>query len=875
MRRLNLGFTLTLIGGSAISPLYANEAPAKVRAFLEDRCIDCHDAETKKGNLDLTALAADFGNADSFAKWVKIHDRVKSGEMPPKKKERPPAAELQPMLNWLHSALVKADQARDTNSPRRIARRLTRAEYENTMRDLFDLPGITLQSELPADGMAHGFDKTADALDISHVNVAKYIEAADKVLDAAIVTRPDAPPVEKQRIGLAKSYAIRDALSNGDAVLLREGKPDPILPIPSERGHRGMREHEQLDLFPGESTVGLFRHEDDAFNPRIDAFAAVYAGHYRVRASLWSFGWDKGKVVPARGFETARLSVLQLQNRGIGGGHPSFTIGYFDAPPDKPQVSEFTQWFNPNEAIGINAASLVPRRVGEERGRTMAYTGPGLAFDWVEVEGPFYEQWPPRGHRLLFGELPIVEWKPKEHPEIRLPKRQPTRQEINGAMNRPPPVPGLWSPRSNQPLADADRLLAAFLPQAFRRPVSEAVRKEYAALVEQRLTSGDCFELAMRWAYRAALCSPDFLYHLEPPQKLDDYALASRLSYLLWNSAPDAELTCLASAGTLREPKVLRQQTERLLQDKKSQRFVEDFIGQWLKLRLIAANDPDKKLYPEFQPYLQELMVAETQAYFRELLEKDLDASHVAKSDFAMLNQPLARLYGMDSVQGSKIRRVALPATSPRGGFLTQGAILKVTANGTTTSPVPRGAFVMDRILGQPPEPPPPNTPAVEPDVRGAATIREQLDQHRHDAVCAGCHAKIDPPGFAMECFDPIGGFRSRYRSIEIGDQPDRGMIDPFVRLGFKLGPTVDPSGELPDGRHFRDIKEFQSLLASDSRRLLTNLAKQILTYGTGREIAFHERDDLAALVAKVEKQNGGIRSLVHEIVQSPLFQQR
>src|SRR5205807_1415376 len=205
----------------------------------------------------------------------------------------------------------------------------------------------------------------------------------------------------------------------------------------------------------------------------------------------------------------------------------------------------------------------------------------------------------------------------------------------------------------------------------------------------------------------------------------------------------------------------------------------------------ITANDPDRKLYPEFSAYLQDSMVAETRAYFRELLDKDLDAGHLVKSDFAMLNEKLAVHYGIPGVSGSQMRRVALPAGSARGGFLTQAAILKITANGTTTSPVPRGAFVMDRPLGRPPEPPPPNIPAIEPDVRGTRTIREQLDKHRTNAACAACHAKIDPPGFALESFDVIGGFRTRYRSIGAGDSAPRRTIDPFIGISFKLGPHV------------------------------------------------------------------------------------
>jgi hypothetical protein len=268
-------------------------------------------------------------------------------------------------------------------------------------------------------------------------------------------------------------------------------------------------------------------------------------------------------------------------------------------------------------------------------------------------------------------------------------------------------------------------------------------------------------------------------------------------------------------------------------------------------------------------------MVAETRAYFRELLDKDLGASYLVKSDFAMLNEKLAVHYGIPGVTGSQIRRVSLPKGSPRGPFLTQAAILKITANGTTTSPVPRGAFVMDRLLGQPPEPPPPDIPAIEPDVRGAKTIREQLDKHRNVAACASCHAKIDPPGFALETFDVIGGERNRYRSIGAGDPAPRGAIDPFIGISFKLGPNVDASGVLPDGRAFAGIGEFQDLLAADSTRLLKNLARQFAVYSTGRDVSFGDRDQLAAIVADTKKKGGGIRTLLHELTQSCLFQTR
>ena len=854
----------------------AATAATKQATFFKAHCVECHDADTKKGNLDLTALKPNFADAENFARWVKVHDRIESGEMPPKKKARPPAKDTAVVVKGLRESLLAAEQAKLAGTGRTGLRRLTRAEYENTLRDLFDMPGIALQGNLPADGSAHGFDKNSDALDISHVNLAKYVEAAEHALELATATRPIAPTVQKRRISLMNAGGfVTHVVMNGDGVLLKNKQPDPDFPPAGDQGsHLDQGAHERLGIFTTNSSTGLFRHEDESLSPYFIEHVTIYPGRYRVRTSLWAFQWDKGKVLPARGTEAARLSVVQLTGDGRGGQHPSYVLGYYDAPSLAAKEHELVTWLNHNEIIGFNVASLAPVANYSRKGRAMAFTGPGIACDWLDIEGPLHEVWPPVAHRVLFGDLPLVEFDAKANPGVTPPARKKVRQ-IGAGKNRPDPDAGLWTVRSEQPLVDADKLLASFLPKAFRRPVEASVRKDYVAKVEERLKAGDCFETAMRWAYRAALCSPDFLYQVEPVVKLDDFALAGRLSYFLWNSTPDARLTELAAAGKLRDVKTLRAEIERLLKDKKSDRFVEDFLGQWLKLRAIAANDPDKKLYPEFSPYLQDAMVAETRAYFRELLEKNLDARHLVKSDFVMVNEKLAKHYGIAGVTGAQIRRVPLPADCPRGGFLTQGAILKITANGTTTSPVPRGAFVMDRLFGQPPDPPPPNTAAVEPDVRGATTIRELLDKHRDNASCAACHAKMDPPGFALESFDVIGGFRTRYRSMGEGEPAPRGGIDPFIGIKFTLGPNVDASGVLPDERKFADVREFQTLAAANSELLLKNLAQQLAIYATGRDLAFSDRDPIAALIASTQKQGGGVRTLIHELTQSQLFQTR
>ncbi|MCE9605667.1 MAG: DUF1592 domain-containing protein [Planctomycetia bacterium] len=870
LRRLFGWMVLSLV--AAVTGAAETKAAELPVAFLKTHCYECHTGPKAEGALDLTTLSGDLNKRETFARWVKIHDRVAAGEMPPKDSKQPPAGERTNAVTVVQRELVAAEKARFAIEGRTPVRRMTRIEYENTVRDLLALDGIPLQASLPEDGSAHGFDKNSDALDISHVNLSKYVEAADQALDMAIAVQPTPPLRQTHRFSIARHmYHI---IMNGDTVMIKDGdKPDPFFTPSGVHAHLGAHEHINVlrDCEKRNSSPGVFRHEDESFKPYFYDFAALYPGKYRIQTSFWSFHWDKGKVLPGRGVEAARLSIVQLQDDGRGGGHPSYILGYYDAPPNKPKVHEVTHWLNFKDTIGFNTASLAPVVNYNRPGRAMAFTGPGIACDYIEIEGPIHDVWPPEGHRRLFGDLPIVAFDVRDQPEIIPPKRKLPRRETQ-APNPPDPPSGNWTVASMWPTRDADRLLASFLPRAFRRPVPEEVRKEYLALFEKRLAAGDCFETALRYAYRAALTSPDFLYHAEQPELFDDYAMASRLSYFLWNSLPDDTLIQLADRGQMRSPNALKVEVERMLNDPKSERFIEDFLGQWLNLRKIAANDPDRKLYPEFSPYLQDSMIAETKAYFRELLDKDLNASYLVRSDFAMLNEKLANLYGVPGVSGSQIRRVALPADCPRGSFLTQAAILKVTANGTTTSPVPRGAFVMARLLGQPPEPPPPNITAVEPDVQGTTTIREQLDKHRASPACAGCHAKMDPPGFALESFDVIGGLRDRYRSIGEGETAKRGNIDPFIGISFKLGPKVDSSGILTDGRTFKGITDFQTLLASDQQKLLKNLAEQLCVYATGRPIGFGDRTEIAAIVDKTQKQGGGVRTLIHELVASKLF---
>jgi hypothetical protein len=293
-------------------------------------------------------------------------------------------------------------------------------------------------------------------------------------------------------------------------------------------------------------------------------------------------------------------------------------------------------------------------------------------------------------------------------------------------------------------------------------------------------------------------------------------------------------------------------------------------------LRKAVATSPDAALYPDY--YLDDLLVAsalqETQMFFSDLVHDNLPASNLISSDFTILNERLAQHYGLPPVEGVTLRRVALPKDSVRGGLLTQASILKVTANGTTTSPVLRGSWIMERMLGKPPPPPPPNVPAIDPDTRGAHTIRQQLDQHRKLETCAMCHAKIDPPGFALENFDVMGGFRESYRALGEG-QPLPGFGKNGQPFAFHDGPAVDASGELPDGRKFQDIRDLKRLLLQDERQIARNLTRQLLVYSTGASIHFGDRPDIETMLDHIQSAHYPVRSLIHEIVQSQVFQSK
>ncbi len=548
---------------------------------------------------------------------------------------------------------------------------------------------------------------------------------------------------------------------------------------------------------------------------RLRAPAGTYRGKFRVRA--------------IQSKEPVTLRIYGGDT--IVGKREMHLVGYWDIPPGEWTTVEF------EDRLIEPSGTYQPKCFGTRGTRKDADTfpEPGLEIGEITLEGPL-EQWPPPSRARLLGDVD--------------------------------PTEGTAS--------DARKILGKILPRAFRRNVDAKELTPYMDLVEAELEAGGSFESALRLGLKAVLCSPEFLFLDEPSSDvISQHALASRLSYFLWSSMPDAELLALASQGELNDPSVLRKQVERMLKSPRAKAFTVNFTAHWLNLKDIDFTVPDANLYPDFDELLRISMVEETQRFFEEMLSQDLSVMNIIDSDFVIINERLAQHYGLKGVKGQGFRKVKLPADSVRGGVLTQASILKVTANGTNTSPVVRGLWVLDKIFGQPSPPPPPNAPTVEPDIRGATTLREQLAKHRNVQDCAICHVKIDPAGFALENFDVIGGWRDNYRTLGEGNRPKiRQTVITHAWVRYKIGLPVDASGQTPDGRPFRDIREFKRLLADDADTITAGLTNKLLTYALGRTIGFSDRPTVRQIVTKVRGDNYGLRSLVHEIVQSPTFQQ-
>jgi len=873
-------------------------------AFIQENCATCHGSSTPAARLDLTKLTYEPTNLDNFATWVKVYDRVSAGEMPPAGMPRPSAESLSQFVNGLGAALTAYETSVTAERGRAGLRRLNAYEYENALRDLLYVPWVEIKSKLPQDGESWRYNKIGSALDVSHVQLTRYMSTAEYAMREALAAKLVQPPASTTRLYARQEPSMRNFRS-------REGntRTDRLsFPV--------LDSHAQPDVRAGRSPLSS---EQDKEREAIGRVSSIFSdaggfswgyripspGRYRIRVkgyTIWvsgggvdhwnyiGFGAEKTPYLYQSTYHRPNSDEVWpgRRNEPIGvyaqSSGQSRPLAAFDFTPE-PSVQEVEVFLSPNEAIQTDPMRLFRTRVN---GSEEAYVNPlaqqdgmpGVAFQWLEVEGPLADANATSGYRVMFGDLPVRRLEKGEKGGVAVPivatpsSGAPARGGGGrGARTQDVPVEVV----SQHPQEDAERLIRAFLAQAYRRPVEEAHAKRFLELFQQQLELGHGFTQSLLSTYTAILCSPGYLFVEEAPGRLDDYALATRLSLFLWNSPPDAELRSLAAQHQLSNPGVLRAQTDRLLNDAKSRRFIDAFTDYWLDLRKIDDSSPSTTLYNDYEldDPLKLAAVEETRLFVQELFNRNLPARTIVDSDFTFLNERLAQHYGIPGVTGVAMRKVTLPKDSVRGGLMTQASVLKVTANGTTTSPVVRGVWIMERILGYHTAPPG-GVPALEPDIRGAVTIRQQLDKHRADPTCASCHRKIDPPGFALESFDVMGGLRDRYRAFAEDTKPEPGIGLSGQPFAFHYGLPVDSAGTLTDGRSFKDIREFKRLLLDhEELTVARNVVGQLTTYATGAPVGFSDREQVEEILNQTRTSGYGIRDIVHGIVESDLFRNK
>ncbi|YCM46564.1 DUF1592 domain-containing protein [Verrucomicrobiaceae bacterium 227] len=805
--------------------------------YFAEHCITCHGEKKSKGDLNLeTQLQNNFLDLTESAKWGEILDAVNSHEMPPEDEPQPDPTVAGELADWVAGELARAEISQ--KSTRVILRRLNHNEYANTIRDLL---GVEFNPEtFPEDPPSGGFDNIGSALTLSPLHLELYYEAARQVIDDAIVTG-EKPPVIKWR------FEPEESADGADRTRVERGQNKIIL--------NGGTKNEIVDGF----VVSRSLDWDRIVGFR--DFKLEHPGEYIVRIRAASRVPSRSDVV---NFMTPLLTQraedeARKQNRPINKDYLQRQIDHFktdrmyhygparltiegkldgqpafnheidlDSPFPKAQNFEIRAFFTTeNAGLSFPPAYNIPKVLENHWvQRREEFPRPEAMIDWIELEGPIHPTWPPASHTRLFAGLP--------------------------------PDPDTWGEK------EARHVLEAFMPAAWRRPVTPVEIDAKLRLFVGLTTQGSTFTDALKAPLVATLTSPHFIFLTEPTigtRPLNSHELATRLSYFLWSSKPDHELSDHAAIGDLNEPAILEKQIDRLLASPKSRALSDNFAGQWLDLRQIGANPPSSELYPRYDRHLETSIAAESIGFFHEILHEDLSALNFLRSDFVTINERLARFYDIPGVKGDEIRKVPVPKGHPRGGIVTQASVLSVTSNGTRTSPVTRGTWILKNLLGTDPGLPVANVGEIAPKVPGIdkATVRQRLAIHRELAQCARCHDKIDPLGLSLENYNAAGEWRLQEG---FGYQGRIGENDP----------VIDASARMPDGSEFTGVTGLQEQLLKKEDLFLRCLASKLFTYALGREMGYSDKPHLDAAIAHLKENKYTLRSLIHFIITSEPF---
>ncbi len=728
----------------------------RVKPLFSQYCYGCH-GEKKKGDLDLRIYTDAASVLRDRKLFEKVLNNLESHEMPPEKKPQPTPEERKLITEWVESEIFRCDC--DHPDPGRVTiRRLNRAEYDNTIRDLVGVDFHPAE-DFPADDSGYGFDNIGDVLSLPPIMLEKYLAAAERILDKAIVAdqRPR-PATRRFQAADLDGSAPGDALDGGARMLAREGDIFAPADFPQDGEYliRARAYGQQAGPEPAKMSFSLDGKEITRFEVKVEENAPeIYEAKVKVEA-----------------------------------GKRKFSAAYLN------------NYVNPKD----------PNPKNRDRNLIIEY------LEVVNISGPV---------------APVI---PESHKRIFF--RQPTPETKTQV---------------------AREVIGSFARRAYRRPVTEDELNRLMKLFDRADKDGENFESSVQVALEGVLVSPHFLFRGETQpdpgnpaaiHRIDDYALASRLSYFLWSTMPDDELFAQAKRKTLR--KNLEAEVRRMLTDPKSKALVDNFAGQWLQLRNLKLVAPDKKTFPEFDDGLRDAMQQETELFFSNIIREDRSVLEFLTADYTFLNERLARFYGINDVKGDEFRRVSLKGT-PRGGLLTQASVLTVTSNPTRTSPVKRGKWVLENLLGTPPPPPPPDVPLLKEGGVLTGSLRQRMEQHRENPTCASCHARMDPIGFGLENFDGIGTWRERDGDF-----------------------AIDPAGKLVTGESFNGVGDLKSILLKNKRDDFVHcLSEKMLTYALGRGLEYYDKCALDQITKRLAKNHDRFSALVLEVVKSTPFEMR
>jgi len=868
LQRCLMGFVgltalLTCQSAPAVEPL-----PGEVAEYLQSHCLRCHGAMVRKSGLRLDDVGSDFLQGRTADLWKEVIDRINLGEMPPKDEPQPAAKQTQAIVEWVHVQLKQAEQAAHATSGRSLMRRLNRAEYTYTAGDLLRLnPNFVqqLREELPADGRAEGFDRIASALFFDRTQLEKILAAADLIAREAI---QDAPPAiargswksDPKQLNLSPTTKITDTdheIPRGPS--FAEPMRDGIEYISGKRTFQKRLDNAGWMAIPGAEI-------------KLDSIVRR-DGYYRVRVKAGALKGNRDQPVQLH-FQYGRDTPIETRDTlDIAGSltQPEVTekTVFLRAGRGEQKVSMTFQWNGISDLVPANPdlIKLVNKRVStfakipiliDKKAPTAEIDALKKELDQVVKQlyaftGPAYVYNPKydlkKVPRLFLQEIeiegPIVDWPPASH--VALGYDDATPQDEAGLRV----------------------VFGRLLPKAYRRPVSPEEVERFVGVVTATMQRQELsFRDSLRFGLKTMLCSPSFTFLQEPatdepssgPRRLNDYELASRLSYLLWCSLPDDELFGLAEQGRLHDLAVLRAQVTRMLDDAKSRRFVESFAGQWLSVDEFGSVEPARE-YASYDESLKAAERAEPLAFFAHVLSEDLSITHFIDSDFLVINDRLARHYGIDGVQGGEFRVVKIRPEHHRGGVLGMGGLLTLLADGTRTLPVRRAAWVLEALLNDPPLPPPPNAGDIQPNTAGETlTVRERLRRHRDEPNCASCHVKLDPYGLALENYDAIGAWRTRQNGEGIRES---------------RAPPIDASGQIKSGRAFDDLEGFKQALLAEKEKFARAWTEKLLTFALCRPVGYVDHATVAEVTKAAATDDYRIRTLIQAVVASQAFQSK